>query len=84
MNKDSFEHSISQGFRVIIMGCCLLIGELLLLPLYAYIAGGHNLIPKWMEYAGYQPMPLVFTITGIIIILGIVRLTYALKQKYQN
>lgn len=34
-----------------------------------------------IEYATIQPMPLVFLVTGVILLLGIISLSNSLKQK---
>lgn len=83
--KDYYEKCVSQGLKIIILGCCLLIGELLLLPIYAFLekirTGGSNVVTKWIEYASVKPMPLVFTITIIILLIGVVHLMNGLKHK---
>ncbi len=83
---NNFSHQrIQQGFRTIILGFCLLIVELLFLPIYSYLekmrTGGTNINRNCLEYATIQPMPLVFAITGIIILFGVLFLISGLKTK---
>lgn len=83
--KEYYEKCVSQGLKIIILGCCLLIGELLFLPFYAFLekirTGGSNVVTEWIEYAAVQPMPLVFSVTIIILLIGIIRLINGLKHK---
>ena len=43
--------------------------------------GGTNINRNCLEYATIQPMPLVFAITGIIILFGVLFLISGLKNK---
>lgn len=85
MMKGIEEQRTIQGFKTIILGCCLLVLEFLFLPIYSYIellrTGGDGTFRNCLEYAGIQPMPIVFFITGIIITLGIVLLVSGLIQE---
>lgn len=83
--KDYYEKCVSQGLKIIILGCCLLIGELLFLPFYALLekmrTGGSGIIKDCIEYAIVQPMPLVFLVTIIILLIGVICLINGLKHK---
>lgn len=69
MEKDK---KIIIGFKTIILGLCLYIVELLFLPIFgafqkAQVSGDGFYSDFWM-YAGKQPYPLIFVLTGIIIV----------------
>lgn len=85
MMKDISGQMLLQGFKTIVLGCCLLVVEFLFLPLYSYIellrTGGDGTFRNCLEYAGIQPMPIVFFVTGIIITLGIIMLIRGLIQE---
>lgn len=83
--KDYYEKCVSQGLKIIILGGCLLIGELLFLPFFSFLekmrTGGSNVNRNCIEYATVQPMPLVFSVTIIILLIGVIRLINGLKHK---
>lgn len=82
MEKD---RKIIIGFKTIILGLCLYIVELLFLPIFgafqkAQVSGDGFYSDFWM-YAGKQPYPLIFVLTGIIIVLGIAFIIWGYKGK---
>lgn len=85
MIKGTDEQKIICGFRTIILGCCFLVLEFLFLPVYSYIevlrTGGDGTFRNCLEYAQIQPMPIVFFIAGLIILLGIALLISGVRKK---
>lgn len=53
------------GFKTIILGLCLYIVELFFLPIFG----------------AFQTYPLIFVLTGIIIVLGIAFIIWGYKEK---
>lgn len=77
MSKEDFHaRQILMGFKTIVLGLCLFIVELLSLPIFGNLqriqVSGSGFYADFMLYASQQPYPLIFTITGIIVIMGMV------------
>lgn len=65
----------ATGLRTILLGIVLYIIELLLLPVFANwqknLVDGQGFYTNIMEYTKMQPYPLIFVLTGLIIVIGI-------------
>ena len=63
------------GFKTVILGLSFYIVELLSLPIFGTLqklqVSGDGFHSDFLRYAGEQPYPIIFILTGIIIILGI-------------
>ncbi len=73
------------GFKTIILGLCLYVLELLYLPIFGTLqksqVSGDGFYPDFWKYTGEQPYPIIFLLTGIIVILGIVFMVLGYKDK---
>ena len=73
------------GFKTVILGLCLYIVELLSLPVFGTLqkiqTGGDCFYSDFWLYAGKQPYPIIFIITGIVIVLGIAFIICSYKEK---
>ena len=88
-NKNNFkEKQIIIGFKTIILGLCLYIFELLSLPIFGSLqkiqVNGQGYIAKFMDYASIQPYPLIFAITGIIILMGAIFIGLGYRGENNN
>lgn len=67
---------IIMGFSSIVLGSILLILEFMFLPIFGKMqkeqVDGDGFYFNFIDYAKVQPMPIIFSITFIIIIIGIV------------
>lgn len=67
---------IIMGFSSIVLGSILLILEFMFLPIFGKMqkeqVDGQGFYMNFIEYAKVQPMPIIFSITFIIIIIGII------------
>lgn len=61
----------AMGFKTIILGLVMLVLELMFLPVFV----------EFIQYAGMQPMPLVFSCTGLIILVGVYFLVQGLRNQ---
>lgn len=63
------------GFKTIILGLCLYVIELLSLPIFGTLqkaqVNGDGFYSDFWKYVGTQPYPIIFVLTGIIVVLGI-------------
>lgn len=85
MNKGEFnERQIIIGFKTVILGLCLYIVELLFLPIFGHFqklqVSAQGFQSNFIEYASYQPYPLIFILTGIIVIIGIAFITLGYRE----
>ena len=66
---------IQSGVSVLILGCVMLVLEFVFLPIYAMIhksvVNGQGFYSDPIKYASMPPMPIVFAVTGIVIIIGL-------------
>jgi len=66
---------IAMGFRTVIVGLIMFVLEFMFLPVFGSMqkehVSGNGFYSDYIKYAGMQPMPIIFTITGIIVIVGI-------------
>ena len=73
------------GFKTIILGLCLYVMELLFLPVFGTLqkvqVSGDGFYTDFWKYAGEQPYPIIFMLTGIIVVLGIIFITLGYKEK---
>lgn len=69
------DKKIIIGFKTIIWGLSLYILELLFLPIFGTLqkeqVNGRGFYSDFWKYAGMQPYPAVFILTGIIVVLGV-------------
>lgn len=82
------DKKIIVGFKTIIWGLCLYVIELLSFPIFgtlqkAQVSGDGFYSDFWM-YAGAQPYPTIFILTGIVVVLGIVFVVLGYKEKRSN
>lgn len=73
--KNTANMQRALGFKTTVLGLVMLVLELMFLPIFGMIqknhVNGHGFYSEFIRYAGMQPMPLVFTCTGLIVLLGI-------------
>ena len=78
------------GLRTTLLGIVLYIVEFLFLPVFASLqknlVDGNGFYTDIMEYTKMQPYPLVFVLTGIIVVIGIALCvkSYLSKNKPTN
>ena len=79
---------ISLGFKTMVAGLIMLVLEFMFLPIFATIqkahVNGQGFYSDFIKYVGMQPMPIIFTITIIIILVGISFLALGLYSKKHN
>ena len=79
------ERKVIVGFKTIILGLCLYIIELLFLPIFGALqkvqVNGSGFYPDFWKYIGEQPYPVIFLLTGIIVIMGIIFMIQGYKEK---
>lgn len=82
MEKD---RKVIVGFKTVIWGLSLYIAELLSLPVFGTLqkaqVDGNGFYSDFWEYAGKQPYPTVFILTGVIIVLGTALIILGYKEK---
>ena len=73
------------GFKTMILGLSLYIVELLSLPIFGTLqkaqVGGDGFYSDFWRYAGSQPYPIIFVLTGTIIVMGLVFMVLGCKEK---
>jgi len=80
---------ITIGFWTVVTGLIMFVLELMFLPIFGSMqkthVNGQGFYSDFMNYAIVQPMPAIFTITSIIVMIGI---AFMLKgyfyKKYQS
>ena len=78
---------ITIGFITVIVGLIMFVLEYMFLPLFGSMqksqVGGQGFYSDFIKYALVQPMPIIFTITTIVVIVGIVLIVkgYVDKKK---
>lgn len=76
------------GFITIIMGLIMLILEFMFLPLFGKMhkaqVDGNGFFLEFIEYRRVQPMPIIFLLTFIIIITGIIFMFKGYSYKKKN
>ena len=79
------DRKIIVGFKTIVLGLCLYVIELLSLPVFGTLqkaqVNGNGFYSDFWKYAGEQPYPIIFVLTGIIVVLGIVLAFLGYKGK---
>ena len=79
------DRKIIVGFKTIVLGLCLYVIELLSLPVFGTLqkaqVNGAGFYSDFWKYAGEQPYPIIFVLTGIIVVLGIVLAFLGYKGK---
>lgn len=67
---------ITMGIQTVIVGLIMFILEYMFLPVLGSIqkeqVAGQGFYSDFIKYAGVQPMPTIFTFTGILVIVGII------------
>lgn len=79
---------IITGLWSVVIGIILLALEFLFLPVYMMIhksiVYGQGYYTDAMKYAHMQPMPVIFILTGLLIVFGLVLIIYGNIRKKQN
>ncbi|MEY8387601.1 hypothetical protein AALC17_09955 [Oscillospiraceae bacterium 38-13] len=79
------DRKIIVGFKTIVLGLCLYVIELLSLPVFGTLqkaqVNGDGFYSDFWKYAGEPPYPIIFVLTGIIVVLGIVLAFLGYKGK---
>ena len=79
------ESKIIIGFKTVVLGLCLYIIELLSLPIFGTLhkmqTNGDGFYTDFWKYAGKQPYPAIFILTGIVIVLGVAFIILGYKDK---
>ena len=85
MKSENGGEKIFAGLKLIVLGICLYIFELLSLPVFGVLqkiqVSGQGFKTDFMKYASVQPYPLVFILTGIIVVVGIALIYWGHKEK---
>lgn len=80
------EKMFGTGFKTMILGICLYILELLYLPVFGTIqkelSNSHTVYDNVLKYAEMQPYPIVFALTGIVVVAGIVLMVLGHKKPF--
>lgn len=67
---------ITIGFITVVVGLIMFVLEYMFLPIFGSMqkaqVGGQGFYSNFIKYASVQPMPMIFTITTIVVIVGIV------------
>lgn len=75
----------NTGFKTIVVGLVMLVLEYMFLPIFGSIqkahVNGQGFYSDFIKYAGMQPMPIIFTITAAIIVVGIIFMVLGLYNK---
>lgn len=86
--EDLSERQIIIGFKTVVLGLCLYIIELLSLPIFGYLqklqVSGQGFYSDFIKYMSKQPYPLIFTITGAIVIMGIIFMFLGFEGKKEK
>ena len=65
----------ATGYKTIILGIVLFIAEYLYLPVFACLqkelVNGQGFYTEIMKYTKMQPYPIIFSLTWVIVVLGI-------------
>ena len=79
---------VKIGFITIIMGLIMLILEFMFLPLFGQMQKAHvdgeGFFLDFMQYRKVQPMPIIFSLTFIIIIIGAIFMFKGYSYKKKN
>ena len=79
---------ITIGMRVLIVGLIMLVLEFMFLPIYGWIhktvVDGQGFYSDAINYAKVQPMPIVFTLTAIVILGGLSYMAIGYLSKKKN
>ncbi|MBS7525425.1 hypothetical protein KHM83_01895 [Fusibacter paucivorans] len=89
MRKENFsERIIMAGYKTIVLGICLYIIELMLLPIFGFLqkeqVNGNGFYTEFWRYTGEQPYPTIFFLTGVIVVLGVILLYLGMREKKKN
>lgn len=84
MKREDGERKFIVGFKTVILGICLYIMELLSLPVFGVLqkiqVSGNGFFTDFWKYAGNQPYPTIFVLTGVIVVLGVVLMVLGHKE----
>ncbi len=79
------DRKVIVGFKTVILGLCLYVIELLFLPIFGALqkaqVSGDGFYSDFWRYTGEQPYPIIFVLTGIILVLGIVFMVLGYKEE---
>ncbi|MHB1152532.1 MAG: helix-turn-helix domain-containing protein [Eubacteriales bacterium] len=66
---------ITMGFITVVIGIIMFVIELMFLPVFGTLqkeqVNSQGFWTDFMKYADVQPMPIVFTLTGVIVFVGL-------------
>jgi len=66
---------ITTGSLTVVAGMIMFVIELMFLPVFGTLqkehVNGQGFFSDFMKYAELQPMPIIFTLTGIVVLLGL-------------
>ena len=66
---------ITMGFWTVVTGLIMFVLELMFLPVFGTMqktqVNGQGFYSDFMKYAKVQPMPAIFTVTSILVLIGI-------------
>ncbi|NLC66270.1 MAG: helix-turn-helix transcriptional regulator [Clostridium sp.] len=88
MKSNIADKHITMGFVSVIIGLVMLVLEFLFLPLFGRMhkeqTNGDGYFIDFIRYSKVQPMPIIFTITFIIIIFGALFMLKGYKYKKKS
>jgi transcriptional regulator with XRE-family HTH domain len=79
---------ILMGFVTIVIGLIMFVLEFMFLPVFGTMqkeqASGHGFYSHFMDYASVQPMPTIFKVTFMIIMVGLAFMLKGYFYKKRN
>lgn len=87
-NMNAANKQVNLGFKTIVAGLILLVLEFMFLPVFGTLqkahVNQHGFYLDFIQYAGMQPMPIIFGITIAVIVVGVAFLFFGLYSKKHN
>lgn len=87
-NMNAANKQVNLGFKTIVAGLILLVLEFMFLPVFGTLqkahVNQHGFYLDFIQYAGMQPMPIIFGITIAVIVVGVAFLSFGLYSKKHN
>lgn len=89
ITKSNLAHKqITMGFRTVVVGLIMLVLEFMFLPIFGTMqkahVNGQGFYSNFMNYALVQPMPIIFAVTFVLIIIGIKFMSKGNSYKKHN
>ncbi len=81
---------ITTGFLTVVIGVILFVIELMFLPIFGTLqreqVNSQGFFTDFMRYAEMQPMPVIFTLTGLLVVIGLgfMFLGFLYKKKHKK